>query len=70
LVVNKIQAKSRDKSLNSDDYKILKDIKRNIDENELEFCINVLLESKKEAKLNLDQMERKEYYKTLPIFCL
>src|SRR5699024_2005297 len=47
LVVNKIQAKHRDKSLNSDDYKILKDIKRNIDENELEFCINVLLESKK-----------------------
>lgn len=70
LVVNQLQAKYRDKGLDFEDYKMLSNIKKCMDKNniELEFCINVLLESKREARLNFEQMERKNYYKTLPIF--
>jgi len=69
LVVNQLQTKYKNKSLDSIGYKILSNVKRRVDKNdvELEFCINMLLESKK-PNLNFEQMEIKPHYKFTYIF--
>ncbi|MDQ0246484.1 hypothetical protein J2S09_004088 [Bacillus fengqiuensis] len=74
VTVNSLQIRKRkDGSLTDEEYKKLMDLKTSSkDDLETQFCISVLLESKKEAELTFQQFEeeRQEFYKGLPIYFL
>ncbi|PAK37640.1 DUF4365 domain-containing protein [Peribacillus simplex] len=74
VTINKLQIVIRSVgSLEDEGYIKLMELKRNsMDDIETQFCINVLIESKREAKLCFQQFdeERQKFYKTLPIYHL
>ncbi|MFB3164736.1 hypothetical protein ABLO26_25580 [Neobacillus sp. 179-J 1A1 HS] len=78
LAINLLQSKYRQYSeLSQEDYKELITLKEYVsssltDSLELRFCINVLLQSKKEAEILFEDFddEKKQFYETLPIFLL
>ncbi len=74
ILINLMQVKFRkNNGLEQEDYMQLLKLKNSLTENsELIFCISVLLKSKKEAELYFDQFEkeRKDFYRTLPIYKL
>ncbi|TFJ91521.1 hypothetical protein [Lentibacillus salicampi] len=77
ITVNLLQTVFREQyGLKSEDYNELMKLKKENtpleDSEELIFCINVLLESKKEAAILYEEFDedKKEFYKTLPIYTL